>query len=81
MGFYITQAGNTVVPAILALETLGFAVEVNRGMVTARDGEREFTADDPVTVLGLVRLIEVRGEQWRASDNEIEEVIDRHGLA
>ncbi len=81
MGFHIGQAGNTVVPAILALESLGYAVEVNAGGVTASDGVRGFSADDPVAVLGLVKLIEVRSEQWRASDVEIEEVIERHGLA
>jgi len=80
MDFHISQAGNTVVPAILALESLGLSVEVKSGLVTASDGLRQFTAEDPVAVLGLVKLVETRSERWHASDGEIDDVIDRYGL-
>ena len=48
----IFQAGNTVVPAILALEAKGMTVEVGDGQVMARSDLGTFTADDPVAVLG-----------------------------
>lgn len=80
----IASAGNTVVPAILTLEKLGFAISVERegqgAIVRAmRDGEC-YLADDPVAVLGLVKLIEIRNWEWSASDREIDEVMGRYGL-
>lgn len=76
----IAQAGNTVVPAILALEAKGFTVEVSDGLVMARSDLGTFTADDPVAVLGLVALVEVRGADWRASDAEIDLTLSRFRL-
>jgi hypothetical protein len=81
----IAAAGNTVVPALLALEQLGFEVTIeNRstGQTTiAIRGEEKYSADDPVTVLGLIKLIEVRTWQWNASDLVLEKTAQkyRHG--
>jgi hypothetical protein len=75
----IAAAGNTVVPAVLALEDHGF--KVSRVLVgdhevyRAARGDEAYTAEDPVTVLGLVRLVELRTWDWRASDSEIERVL------
>jgi hypothetical protein len=33
----------------------------------------------PLTVLGLVKLVESRGWNWRASDDEITEVLGKFG--
>jgi hypothetical protein len=49
----IVQAGNTVVPAILAVESLGFDVEVSDDKIYARRGQEEFGAEDSVALLGL----------------------------
>lgn len=76
----ISQAGNTVVPAILALEAKGMTVEVGDSLVVARSDLGTFTADDPVAVLGLVALVEVRGADWRASDAEIDLTLSRFRL-
>jgi hypothetical protein len=80
----IATAGNTVVPALLALESLGFVVTVTRDgpgeTFRATRGEESYRADDPVAVLGLVKLVEVRGSDWKASDAEIVEMLRRHGL-
>jgi hypothetical protein len=78
----IAAGGNTVVPAILALEDAGFTVSVQAiaGQTTVsavRDGEI-YTAADPVAVLGLVKLVELRGEAWRATDDEIASTMARH---
>ena len=44
----------------------------------ATRGEETFIAEDPVTVLGLVRLVELRGWDWRAPDAEIERVLAQY---
>jgi hypothetical protein len=63
----ISAGGNTVVPAILALEKLGFTVSIegtDGEMFRATRGSETYLADDPVAVLGLVKLVEVRGWEW-----------------
>jgi hypothetical protein len=80
----IATAGNTVVPALLALENLGFRVSVERGGVAdlfrATRGDDTYLAEDPVAVLGLAKLIEMRGWNWQADDVEIDEIMRRYGL-
>jgi len=76
----IAQAGNTVVPALLALESLGFKVEVGDRFVTARSEDREFVAEDPVAVLGLVHLVGLRSWTWSARDDEVDAVLQRYGI-
>ncbi|EAP99328.1 hypothetical protein JNB_04130 [Janibacter sp. HTCC2649] len=68
-----------MVPAILAVESLGFAVEVNRDRVCARRGHEEYAAEDPVALLGLIRLVELRSWDWGASDLQIDETLRRYG--
>ena len=79
----IVAAANTVVPAFLALEALGFLLEVTNGERPAcratRDGE-SYVADDALTVLGLVRLVELRGWDWAATDAEINAALQRFPL-
>jgi hypothetical protein len=78
----IHAAANTMVPAVLALEDLGFAVsmEVLAGQEVCRvaRGDETYTADDPVAVLGLVRLVELRTWDWQASDAQIERVLRQY---
>lgn len=73
----IFQAGNTVVPAILALESMGLSVEVTDRSVVARSATNEYMAEDPVAVLGLVKVVELRGSAWMASDGEIDDTFGR----
>lgn len=73
----IAQAGNTVIPAILALEEMGMVVDVAADLVVASSASGRFIANDPVAVLGLVRLFELRGEEWMASDEEIAAAFER----
>ena len=75
----ISRAGNTVVPAILALEAMGMVVEVHPDRVVASSELGRFAADDPVAVLGLMKLVEARGEDWQASDDEIASTLQRYG--
>jgi hypothetical protein len=76
----IVQAGNTVVPALLAVELLGFAVEVSGDNLIARRGPEEYLANDPAALLGLIRLVELRSWDWAASDSQIDETLRRYDM-
>ena len=80
----IVALGNTVVPGLLALEQLGFDVVVKdtssgQTVVAVREGE-EYQADDPITVLGLIKLIEIRSWNWRAADSDIDTTLQKYRL-
>jgi hypothetical protein len=80
---HVVAAGNTVVPAVLALEALGFRVEMTgaeHGTCRATRGDEVYAADDPVTTLGLVKLVEARGWDWAPSDSELDATIRRYRL-
>ena len=66
-------------PALLALEGLGCDVEYDGKWFTATVGGGRFTADDPVALLGLIKLADVR-RPWRADDAEIDDTLARYGL-
>jgi hypothetical protein len=80
----IAAAGNTVVPALLALEQLGFHILVRYNSVgqtvVAVRGDEEYMADDPVALLGLIKLIEVRQWHWGATDQEIKATRQKYHL-
>jgi hypothetical protein len=78
----IAAAGNTVAPAVLALEGMGFAVrfERNSDSCEATRGDEQYLAADPVELLGLVKLVEMRGWDWAAADDDLEDVMRRHDL-
>lgn len=70
----LSEAGNTLAPAILALEAIGYVVTQKNELLFATAGNARFAAEDPVALLGLVRLAELR-RPWRASDTEIDDVM------
>jgi hypothetical protein len=80
----VTAAGNTVVPGLLALEEIGFQVLVDhmesRQFVIATRGDERYSADDPITVLGLIKLVQIRGWQWTATDSQIDQTIRKYPL-
>jgi hypothetical protein len=47
---------------------------------SASRGDERYVADDPVAVLGLVRLVDIRGWEWTASDAEIGAAVQRFRL-
>ena len=78
----IAAAGNTVVPAVLALEDAGYLVtKLDGDLFEASSIDGSFVADDPVALLGLVKLVELRSWTWRATDAEIDSVLTRFGWA
>lgn len=79
MGKTLAQAGNTVVPALLAIESLGYKVVASGSSLSASKGDDEYFADDPVALLGLIRLVELRSWEWQARDEEIDQTLRRLG--
>jgi len=78
----IASAANVIVPAYLSLRQKGYSVSrakrpAGEAWTAEKDGNT-FTADDPVALLGIVCLFETRGENWNASDREIEEFLDTY---
>ena len=67
----ISLAANTMAPAYLAILSKGFVVTTSGDMMVAEKGQHRFVAEEPVSLLGLIALAEVRGEEWQASDDEI----------
>ena len=78
-GVDLVAAADTVIPAILALEDNGFTVTQEANLIVAKSGQYSIRAEDPVTVLGLVKLAETR-RPWRADDQEIDDVLGRFSL-
>jgi hypothetical protein len=73
----LATAGNVLIPAYLALLEKGYAVRAEKtGMENelwfAENDSQSFIAEDPLLLFGLVCLWETRGENWQASDSEIE---------
>jgi hypothetical protein len=81
----IASAANTVIPAVRALETLGYAVARRDSgrepphdeWWTAAGPLGEFVAEDPVTLLGLVAMRDARGPDWKPTDAEIDDFMAR----
>jgi len=80
----IATAGNTLVPALLVLEKLGFVIRIEAAegaeQVRATRDDETYLADDPVSLLGLVKLIEERSWEWQPDDGEISAAIERYEL-
>jgi hypothetical protein len=81
---HVVAAANTGVPALLVLEALGFRVEITAdgdgAACRAARGDERYVADDPVAVLGLIKLVELRGWDWAASDSELDAATRRYRL-
>jgi hypothetical protein len=81
---YITDAGNVLVPAFLAIEQLGFTVTLDyidgQPFFVARSGADSYGSHDPIALLGLVKLVETRGWDWKPADTETERVLAQYDL-
>ncbi|MEI8379033.1 MAG: hypothetical protein WCJ09_02820 [Planctomycetota bacterium] len=83
----LTDAGNTLVPAYLAILQRGFLVHKEPSAVTesgtvwiAENADREFFAEDLVMLLGRISMYESRGPSWQASDEEIDRFTAEFGV-
>lgn len=75
----LASAGNVEVPAYLALLEKGYQVSWDDGddqqfWFAAKDGH-EFIGDGPLELLGLVALYETRGENWPATNQQIDDFL------
>jgi len=68
----ICAAGNVAAPAWLALQHKGYVVTVVGDACYAEKEGRRFMADNVLALLGLVSMVEVRGPDWAATDDEID---------
>jgi hypothetical protein len=79
----LCAAGNVEVPAYLVLSQKGFTVTScdplggNDNWYAEKDG-LGFQADSLIEVLGLVSMYEVRGANWAAADQEIDEFLAKY---
>lgn len=77
----IASMANVEVPTILALKSMGFTiasrvVNADQEMVWTASGKgNEYIAEDPLSLLGLAKLHEIRGDNWKVSDDEIDEYL------
>lgn len=79
----ITDAGNVTVPAYLTLQQKGYRVRCERTdsqeWWLAENDTTELAADDIVALLGLAAIAESRGQNWKATDGEIDDFLQRFG--
>ena len=76
----IANAANTLIPAFLALQSKGYRVWWARSD-NAPDAATwyaegplgRFVADNSVELLGLVAMRELRGSNWKANDQQIDD--------
>jgi hypothetical protein len=73
----IHHAGNTVAPVFATLESLGLRVwhepGAGDGKIYCAENDRfSVSAYDPIALLGLIRMLEVRGENWMPTATEAE---------
>lgn len=87
----MTAAGNTDYLALSILDSMGFdlfqeeqAVRFDQDVCFAAEKDsRRFWGSSWIEVLGLVRIWEIRGDEWQlreGEDNNIEATIERIGL-
>lgn len=71
--------GNVEVPAYLVLKQKGYAVTApgNDNWDAEKDGLR-FRAESLIRLLGLVCMYEVRGTNWAATDQEIDNFLEKY---
>lgn len=68
----IASAGNTMAPALAALGALGYVVSrIDGSLMKAQSVDVSLVAEDPLLLLGLAKLFEMRGASWQASDEEL----------
>ena len=76
---FLADAANMMAPAYLAILSKGYEVRTSGDLMIAQQGDKSFAADGPVALLGLIAMVEIRGDAWMASDAEIENFVELFG--
>ena len=75
----LSSSGNTEIPAYLILRENGFSIErkESEGKETwiAIKDDTKLAGNSLLELLSLREIIEERGENWKATDDEIEEFL------
>ena len=73
----IASAGNVLPAALATLRALGYVVTLtnNGRMCTAENDNLTLVAEDPLLLLGLAKLYELRGKEWHASESQVDEYL------
>lgn len=77
-GIRMVVAANTLAPALAALHAKGFTVskvEGGAGLLQATKGATVLHGEDPLDLLGLAAILEMRGACWQASDAEVDALL------
>lgn len=78
----ITAAANTLAPALAALRAIGFSVSRDADglrLYRAESLQCSLSAEDPLILLGLAKLYEIRGRSWQPTDAEIAALLSMEG--
>lgn len=74
----IAAAANAEVPAYLVLSQRGFDVTCQgHKWMASRDG-LTLVGGSPLDLLALSSIYEARGDQWKATDEEIQDFLSRY---
>ncbi|GBL06341.1 hypothetical protein [Glaciecola sp. KUL10] len=77
----MSSAANTEIPSFYLVEKLGFTVSKKLIADTehwiAKKEENEFMATGLTELLGIIRLYEIKGDGWRATDEEIDKFFEK----
>ncbi len=79
----IANAGNTEIPCHLVIKYLGYELSrTNAGkeneLWIAENVDVRFVASNQLELLGLIYMRTIRGQNWKASDLEIDKFLDRY---
>jgi hypothetical protein len=79
----ISEAGNVEVPAYLALLQLGYQLErrfsENRSEIwIAVNDNLKLSASSPLELLGLHSMRTIRGPEWKAVDQQIDQYLGKY---
>jgi len=70
----IATGGNVLPAALAALNELGYEVTLMSDGVLckAENANNTFLAEDPLLLLGLIKLHEIRGDAWQPTGSEVD---------
>ena len=81
----ISAAGNVEIPAYLTLIDKGYKVKWEKNpdnpeneIWYAEKNGNEFNAEGPIELLGVVSMFEARGADWKATDKQVEEFLEKY---
>ncbi len=76
---HIASAANLFTPAYLTIVAKGYAVRREGDLLVASKGRDTFIAEDPIVLLGVIVVGECRGENWQATDAQIDDFVAAFG--